>query len=396
MDDGSSQPTSVIELLQQMVRVDTVNAHISGRVDAERPLLDHLESLAKLWHLTTKRLPLKSHPDAAPQLLIIVEPTELNAACLLFDSHVDTVAVEGMTIDPFAAEVRDGKLFGRGACDTKGTGAAMLWALKQYASLDDRPNRIALLFSIDEESDMIGIESFIADHAEQLDLDPVGVIVGEPTLLTPVIAHNGLVRWTLTARGIAAHSAAPFLGKSAISLMIKAMTIIEEQYIATVASEHPLTGPGVCSITTIKGGSQVNIVPERCEIQIDRRLVPGESAADETAKLDALLEPLRASDSDLTLVLESHREAPPLVAAASERILPHIQQILRKRGLPEAGVGAPFATHGGDLCAAGLPAVVWGPGSPYPAHTKDEYVETALIEQGADAYLALMTAKLGA
>lgn len=391
MEARLPHPTTVIELLQMMVRHDTVNAYISGRADAEADLLAALESLAKQWGLAAQRLPLKDYPDAASQLLIIVEATELDAPCLLFDSHVDTVAVEGMTIDPFAAEVRDGQVFGRGTCDTKGTGAAMLWALKQYASLEDRPNRIALLFSVDEEMNMTGVESFAKDHVPSLGLNPVGVIVGEPTMLMPVVAHNGLVRWTVTARGVAAHSAAPFLGKSAISLMLKAMNVIQQDYIAKMDSEHPLTGKGICTITMIQGGSQVNIVPERCTIDVDRRLVPGESAEDETAKLVALLAPLHADESELTLDVEAPRAAPPLVAEASEAILPHIQSILKKRNMPITGVGAPFATHGGDLCNAGLPAIVWGPGSPYPAHTKDEYVETALIEQGSDAYLELMT-----
>ncbi len=394
MEAQLPEPTTVIKLLQDMVAHNTVNAHISGRADAEADLLAWLESLAKSWGMATQRLPLKNHSDAAAQLLIIVEATELDAPCLLFDSHVDTVAVDGMTIDPFAGDVCDGKLFGRGACDTKGTGAAMLWALKQYAALDDRPNRIALLFSVDEEMNMTGITSFIEDHTARLDLNPVGVIVGEPTMLTPVIAHNGLVRWTLTARGVAAHSAAPFLGKSAITLMIKAMTMIEQAYIRRLLSEHPLTGKGVCSITMIEGGSQVNIIPERCSIEIDRRLVPGESAEKETETLNKMLDHIRKSDSDLTLDLVAHREAPPLEETASEGILPHIQAILKNRSLPEAGVGAPFATHAGDLCAAGMPVVVWGPGSPYPAHTKDEYVETALIEQGTQAYLELMGREL--
>jgi len=174
---------------------------------------------------------------------------------LLFESHLDTVAVDGMTIEPFAAERRDGRLWGRGACDTKGTGAAMLWALQRYvraseresaaASAERRPNNVALLFTTDEEITMTGVRSFAAndarglfrsigasslehraphqaphqaeDHggrqAKQPGEEPpspalgdlAGVVVGEPTWLKPVTAHNGVIRWRVTTRGVAAH-----------------------------------------------------------------------------------------------------------------------------------------------------------------------------------------------
>ena len=126
--------------------------------------------VAQHWGLTTTRLAatrlattrLAAGDDAADSaadmLLIIVQSTRGDRPpWLLFDSHMDTVAIEGMTIDPFGGVILDGKLFGRGACDTKGTGAAMLWALCQYAQQSDRPNTIALLFSTDEEMMMSGL-----------------------------------------------------------------------------------------------------------------------------------------------------------------------------------------------------------------------------------------------
>ena len=403
-----SPPQSVAQLVQRMVQFDSVNAEISRRHKPEQPLADWLAQVAAAWGLQVTRLPWRFAASKQRELgavahepgdqLLITTPAALTASSagakpvpwILFDSHLDTVAVEGMTIAPFGGEIQGDKLLGRGSCDTKGTGAAALWAMKEYAGGTDKPNNIALLLSVDEEINMTGVVSFIEHHLPNLPWRPAAVIVGEPTMLRPVIAHNGVLRWIVTTTGVAAHSAAPYLGKSAIRMMMKVMQAIEVDYIAKLDARHPLTGGAVCTINLIRGGSQVNILAEKCEIQIDRRLAPGETAQGATAELERVIAAVRSGDPELVVEVKASRWSPPLPEHSSAGFLPAVQSVLRGMNLPATPMGAPFATNGGDLAAAGLPTIVWGPGDPYPAHTKDEWVSLAAISQGVQAYLKLM------
>ena len=213
-----TRPETCAELLKTMVAFDTVNSNISGRTDAELPLAIYLEDLARSIGLTVQRLPVAGRGF---NLLVSYE-VDARLPWLLFESHLDTVTAEGMTVDPFAGYVHDGRLYGRGACDTKGTGAAMLWALSDY--VDDAEsvgNNVAIVYTVDEEIFKTGVRTFVEKHLPRLDWRPVGVIVGEPTRLRPVVAHNGVVRWSITAVGRAAHSSDPSRGRSGISEMSK-------------------------------------------------------------------------------------------------------------------------------------------------------------------------------
>lgn len=385
-------PNNVIELLQAMVRIDSVNGALTGKANAEAPLVDMLASVAKQWMLDVELLPVAGH---ASQLLLTLR-VGADRPWVLFDSHLDTVAVDHMTIDPFDAQLREGRVWGRGACDTKGTGAAMLWALREYAGQSVRPNNIALLFSVDEEVSMAGIQSFVDRDLPQLDWRPSLVIVGEPTEHIPVIAHNGCVRWEIATLGKAAHSAVPWEGHSAITDMVKALTVVQRDYIDTLDAEHDLTGRAVASVNLIKGGNAPNIIPERCVVEVDRRVVPGEDADAVLPTVAALLDTLKAQDTQFNYTQTLKVAHPPLLPESSEAVLPIVKQVLNDNGVRRPAVGAPFATHAGYLSQAGLPTLVLGPGSPHPAHTKDEWVAVEEIELGVRVYGSLMRASVDA
>lgn len=376
-----------------MVRIDSVNGALAGGSNAEAELCDYLESVASGWGLSTKRLPVTGRSDQ----LLVTHQTEAARPWLLFDSHMDTVAVEGMTIDPFGGELSDGRIYGRGACDTKGTGAAMLWALKQYAADPEKQNNIALLFSIDEEVGMHGVKSFLENDLEASGLGSAnirGVIVGEPTELHPVIAHNGLFRWKVTTQGLAAHSSVPHEGRSAIRMMVKLIDAIETDYIANVTAEHVLTGQAACSINMIRGGSATNIIPDTCVIDVDRRVAPGEDFETVTPNFMGVLESAKAQHHEVEYSVEVLTTHPPLLPDHGEHLLGVIKGVLADHGLPRLHLGAPFATHGSYFGRAGLPTVVLGPGEIHKAHTKDEYISIDQLERGAAVYLGLMRADL--
>ncbi len=387
----NADPADVVALLQAMVQIDSVSLKMGGRAEGEKPLADYLESLARAWGLETRFLPVEGYAD---QLLVTYQ-VDAALPWVLFDSHLDTVAVEGMTIDPFGGEVRDGKVWGRGACDTKGTGAAMLWAMRRYAAAADaaRPNNIALLFSVDEEVAMHGIRSFVQNDLPTLGWRPGAAVVGEPSELRPIIAHNGCIRWTLTTHGKACHSSVPHDGRSAISAMVRVIDRIERDYIPTLDASHPLTGYAACSINLIRGGSAPNIIPDQCTIEIDRRLVPGEDGDQVLPAIAELLEPLRRGGGGQVPV-EFTQEvvvAHPVLSDANNGALTEaVRSVLRDMGLSTLVVGAPFATHACYFDRAGIPAMVVGPGSAHTAHTKDEWVAIEQIERGVELYEGLM------
>lgn len=383
-------PETVIELLQAMVRVDSVNSALTGKEQAEAQLVDLLAQFAGKWMLEVELLPVQ---DQADQLLLTLRVGD-DRPWVLFDSHLDTVAVDHMTIEPFGAELREGKVYGRGTCDTKGTGAAMLWALRNYAQQSDRPNNIAILFSVDEEISMLGVQSFVNNDLPRLGWSPTMVIVGEPTEHIPVIAHNGCVRWAIETTGKAAHSSTPWEGHSAITDMVKVLSLVQRDYIDVLDHEHELTGRAVASVNVIEGGHAPNIIPDYCMCEVDRRLIPGEDALAELDTVASLLDTLEQDYPNMEVSQTLRIAHPPLLPESSEAILPIVKAAINACGLRKPAVGAPFATHAGYLSQAGLPTLVLGPGSPHPAHTKDEWVSVKEIELGVSVYSAMMNAAL--
>ncbi|MEM6459948.1 MAG: M20/M25/M40 family metallo-hydrolase [Planctomycetota bacterium] len=379
-----------VELLRAMVRVNSINAALPGSAGGETDLVELLETWCREIGLVTQCLAVPGHCD---QLLVTYE-IDAGRPWLLFDSHLDTVAVEGMTIDPFGAALRDGRVWGRGTCDTKGTGAAMLGALRRYAAGDTQPNNVAVLLSVDEEVGMRGIAHFVERDLPALGWRPAAAVVGEPTELRPVVAHLGCLRWSLTTRGVACHSSVPHEGRSAISAMVEVVRTLEAEYFPTLTAEHDLAGRAVGSINVIRGGEASNIVPASCRIEIDRRTVPGEDAAAELATVARLIEPRRVHGEPIAFMQEIEVDHPPMGTSHNGPWRAVIRDVLRAAGMSTLELGAPFATHGSYLDAAGIPTVVLGPGSPHPAHTADEWVAVEQIEAGVDLYGRLMRAAL--
>ncbi|HMK38264.1 MAG TPA: M20/M25/M40 family metallo-hydrolase, partial [Bacteroidota bacterium] len=206
---------------------------------------------------------------------------------LLLEAHTDTVHADSMTIPPFSPEVRNGRLYGRGSCDTKGSLAAFLHGL---CSLLDGGGKLAynviILAAADEEYQFTG-----ALHAVAHGLKADFAVVGEPTGLRIVRAHKGVTRWRIVTRGLAAHSAYPERGKNAIYAMARVLQRMEAHGDALrAASPHPLLGSPSLSVGVIEGGEAVNVVPDRCVAEVDRRTLPGESAGEVLGAASASLE----------------------------------------------------------------------------------------------------------
>ena len=377
-----TSPTTLEELLAQMVSFDTVNPLVGGPADGEEKLAAHLETLARGWGLATRRAAVPGNTSGARNLIITCEPVP-GGEWLMFESHLDTVSVAGMTIAPHGGKIEGGRLYGRGACDTKGSGAAMLWAMREYARDARRPRNAALVFAVDEEVRMTGAIAFAKQELKEFLPKLRGVIVGEPTLLKPIVAHNGVIRWRTITRGRAVHSSIPSKGVSAISAMLKVVETLESKYVPTVTRSHPLTGSAAASVNVIRGGAAVNIIPAYCEIEVDRRTVPGETEEMILRERDAAL-------AGLTIEHDSLYVVPAMDDALGREFHKWISPVLTRHGCDATGRGAAYVTDASHYSAAGAPSIVFGPGDLAQAHTKDEWVALDQLNKASAVYLDLL------
>lgn len=381
-----------VPLLQAMIQHDTVTPSVSGRPAAEHALGVFLAGIAEPWGLGAEFLPVAGH---APNVLL-THRVDAALPWRLFDSHLDTVGVDGMTVDPFGGELRDGLVLGRGACDTKGTGAAMLWAAKQAIAAGTLRCNLAILLTVGEEQHQIGARAFLEHNLATLGWRPEVVVVGEPTAMQAVAASNGFVRWRITTHGKAAHSSTPERGRNAIIDMARVVLAIESGHIARLngaeARTDPRTGRSTCSINVVRGGVQHNIVPDFCEVQVDQRLVPGHEAEEVLASVRSDLEPMAAADPGFRYTFKSIESAKPFASEASTVVSERVAATLSSAGLASEVVGAPYTTNANHYAPAGLPCVVCGPGDIAKAHTVDESIAVEQLELGVHGYRALMEA----
>ena len=367
-------------LLRQMVSFETVNPDFGGPVGGEARLAAYLETVARQWGLQTRRCPVDADRF---NLLVTTMASKSDAEWLLFESHLDTVSIEGMTVPACEVTESGGRLHGRGTCDTKGSGAAMLWALKSYAAQPDRPRPAGVIFSVDEEARMEGAQAFAANELREFLPRLRGIVVGEPTGLRPVVAHNGALRWRTITRGVAAHSANPSKGRSAISAMLRVMDALETKFVPLANRDFPFTGRAAASINVIRGGSAVNIIPDYCEISCDRRLVPGENAADVIAQRNAAL-------AGLAVEHDNEYLAPPLPPGSSSVLHSWMQPTFHALGLDGTALGVPYATNASHYAAAGAQVLVLGPGDIAQAHTRNEWLDREALTGAVSLFSALL------
>ncbi|MFW6146095.1 MAG: M20 family metallopeptidase [Planctomycetota bacterium] len=319
------------------------------------------------------------------------------APAVMFEAHSDTVTIDGMTIDPFAAEVRDGRLYGRGACDTKAAMAAMLLAVEQV--LADEGGLSATVYVVStcgEEITGLGAKALVEEgFFASGDVDVA--IVGEPTDLDIIHASKGSGRFRVETRGKAAHSSAPADGVNAIYQMAHVVAAIEREVASALAAMNdPLLGSPTVSVGTIRGGSQVNVVPDGCTIDVDTRLIPGQTFEAMAALMREVLDRAKAARADLDYVIHN-RPAYPAFFIDPEAPLPALVARACREALGRATVTtAPWASNAGIFAEAGIPSVLLGPGSIAQAHTCDEFVEIDQVVQAARVYAAILRAYSGA
>ena len=320
-------------------------------------------------------------------------PRNKTRQTILLAPHLDTVGADGTKFIP---QRKNGRLYGRGACDTKGSVAAMLSALCELANAKSRPLETEIVFAglIDEEHAQAGSRAFVGQasrlsltlgkNGDRRDACPALAIVGEPTRLQVVTAHKGSLWLELETHGKAAHGAMPQFGKNAIHEMARIVDLLETDYAARLRKrKHPLLGTATVNVGTISGGAQPNIVPDRCKITVDRRTLPGETDTGVQLEIAALL---RANT--LPAKISSAKLAPALALETNPK-LPLVRQFLKCVGQTKP-LGVDFFCDAAVLSAGGIPSVVFGPGDIAQAHTADEWISLAELERGKDLLLKFL------
>ena len=366
----------VTELLQQLVRIPSVNPDNSPGTDLTGEA-EIAEFLATWLRELGAEVELDEVRPGRPNLIARFAPLDGRPRIFL-GPHLDTVGVGGMTIDPFSAEIRDGKIWGRGTSDTKGPMAAMLWGLKENASaLKDSPVAIDFVGFMGEESAQWGSIEF----GEKYGKDYEFAIAGEPTSLDVVHTTKGSLWATLRARGKAAHSSQPERGENAIMKLARALDQLERNLIPKLESfTHPVLGHSTMNVGVFHGGARPNIVPDFAEAEVDIRITP--SLTQSGGALKHLTEALAGQDIEIS----APGEKPPMETPADH---PWIQRIQSVRA-DSKNVGAPWFSDASHLSDAGIPSVCMGPGSIDQAHTKDEFIAIADLEEGAAFFSRLV------
>lgn len=287
--------------------------------------------------------------------------------------HMDTVPPASE--EQLKPHLKAGRIYGRGACDTKGSVAAMVMAVCELAKRKQRPATTEIIFVglIDEETGQGGSRA-LAKSGFKADL----AIVGEPTRLQVVTAHKGNLWLKLQTHGKAAHGSRPDLGKNAVHEMARIVDLLETKYQAQLRRRrHKLLRHATVNVGTIMGGTQPNIVPAECEISIDRRTIPGETDAGVWREIKALLR-----QHGLNATLDNTKSAECLPMETNVK-LPLVGQFMKSVGQKKL-VGADYFCDASVLANKGTPSVVFGPGDIAQAHTVDEWISVAELERAKD------------
>jgi len=377
----------VKKLLRDLVAIDSVNPTLvpgaRGEAAASEFLRDFLQQrgiAAKLEEAAPGRPNVVAllSPDAAP-----ISSNGKQSAALAILAHIDTVGAGDMP-EPFTPRERDGRLYGRGALDIKSGVAAMCVAA--IAARDtgaiEKPLLIAAV--VDEECNSIGTEALLRRYTAD------AAIVLEPTDLRLTVAHKGYAWFEIVTHGRAAHGSLPAEGRDAIRMMGRVLNILDalDRKLSSLAP-HPLLGHGSLHASLIQGGQELSSYPAECRLQLERRMLPGESAGEIEAELRTLVAGLATRDPDFHATVRGFASRPSYEISPDAPIVLLVSEAIRTALGPSAPTGLAGMAAWTDtalLSAAGIPGVVFGP-SGRGLHGKEEYVELDSVVQCSDVLL---------
>lgn len=374
-------------LLEQLLAIDSRNPDLAEGAPGEREAGDFVAGLLRASGLDVT----VSEVIGERSNVVGILPGRDSAATVIFEAHLDTVPASPATMRAFREGTR---IYGRGACDTKGSLAAMLGAVQRLAAHPGRRPTVILAAACDEEYRMRGARQ-LAKTLPPAD----AVIIGEPTSLVPARLHNGFMRFAVTVKGVAAHSSRAEQGTNAIVHAARVVLELDDTVGARLrAQPHPLSGPALLSATMVEGGTAPNVIPDRCTVWFDRRIGPSESCDGALAEIRTTVAGYSAREG-VDIEVEDPVVAFEALDTGEDALVVHAARSATASVL-QRDVAVGGMTYSTDACCfaerTDLPSIVLGPGSIEQAHGEVEWVEISEVLQARDIYveLALRVAEL--
>lgn len=360
-------PDLVIDAVQTLVRVPSINPSIAPGGTGEADVA----AAAKRWleaHGVSARV-----EQVAPGRCNVVAVLGSEGPTIALCAHLDTVGIDGMTIDPFDPRIERGRLYGRGSYDMKGSAGAIMAAAVALKHADLH-GRVLLALVADEEHASIGAMDFVRRHRAD------ACIVTEPSEGNLVLAHKGFVWAEVRTRGVAAHGSRWDLGVSAIGRMgriIAALEAFDRQDLRS--RSHPLVGPASMHCATIAGGTGLSTYAPECRLNVERRTIPGERIEDAVEEIRGVIREA-GEEADVSLTFGR----PPLVCDPSEKIVACVRDAATAiGGAAPKEIGVAYWMDAAIFAEAGIPTVNYGPAGE-GAHAAIEWVDVESVIRTAN------------
>jgi len=353
-----------VALARALVQIDSRNPTLVPGAPGEGECARALASVLDDWGFSVE---LTDSPPGRPNVIARLGPSDTPA--LMLNGHLDVVGVEGMIHEPFSAEVRDNRIYGRGSADMKGGLAAMCVAALAAASSQAR-RQILITAVVDEEYDSIGMRALL-DSGVRAE----AAIITEPTRLAICPAHRGFAWIDVSLRGRAAHGSRYDIGVDAIThagLLLAELDRVEQTREA--GPLHPLLGRGSLHASRIHGGVGYSTYPEQCDLAIERRMLPGESIEKAVREITDACERVKGSRPDFDARVTLSTAQLPSDVPPDAPIVRRLKGALERENLPVGIEGLSAWTDAALLNEAGIPAICFGPGDIALAHAAEEFV----------------------
>ena len=358
-----------VALARALIKIDSRNPTLVPDAPGERACALALSSVLDEWGFDVD---LQETLADRPNVIARIGPRD--APALMLNGHLDVVGVEGMVHDPFAADVRGNRIYGRGSSDMKAGIAAMCAAALHAASSSSRQILIAAV--ADEEYESLGMRALI-ESGVRAD----AAIITEPTRLAICPAHRGFVWVDVTFRGRAAHGSRYDIGVDAIThagLVLAELERLERT--REHGRHHSLLGRGSLHASMIRGGVGMSTYPEECVLSIERRTLPGETADTAVKEIEEACAAVRARDPRLDVRISQTTSQLPSDVSTEAPIVRRLKHAMESEGVPISIEGMSAWTDAALLNAAGIPTVCFGPGDIALAHAAEEFVAVSEIE----------------
>ena len=373
---------TALELLQELVRIPSPNP--PGDTQA---IAAYIAEQMLLIGCTVST----PAPDMKPEAVNVVATIGQGDPVIMLHAHIDTVPIaaeeaQKWSIDPYAAVIKDGKLYGKGSVDDKAPLAAMMHAMIHAAQKADQLQGTLVLVAAAEEEvgGQLGTR-WLADNGHLPECD--FIIVGEQTFNRVATAHKGVMRATVRTAGRSVHATNPDRGINAITAMARAVLALEAYHNDLAQRVHPMVGVPTCNVGVIQGGSTANAVPDSCAIYLDRRMIPGEDPSDVQAEMVRIIKDLNVSPAQISIddFLVSNWFSSTVDSPLAQTFLACVQDELEADPGPVGYLPGSDAKHLTDLVRGEM--IIFGPGSYEVAHAFDEYVALDEFQSTTDILL---------